>query len=39
MKMDSDPLASSQTSTLTQAANLLKSERVSVFAQYDVLFS
>ena len=34
MKMDSDPLASSQTSTLTQAAILLKSDRVSVFGRY-----
>ena len=36
MKMDSDPLASSQTSTLTQAAILLKSDRVSVFGRYVV---
>jgi hypothetical protein len=34
MKMDSDPLASSHTSTLTQAAILLKSDRVSVFGRY-----
>jgi hypothetical protein len=31
MKMDLGPLASSQTSTLTRAAILLKNERVSVF--------